>query len=100
MMCLSTGHVSALTAESISSLFNLGVPPKWAQRLTAYPHGEYGWLICIAGDVLDHMVRESVDVEMPEELLKVIRYADERGCEWLLLDRDAELIDDLPEFDW
>jgi hypothetical protein len=98
MMCLSTGHVTQQTAEDIGSLFNLGVPPKWAQRMVAYPHGEYGWLICIAGDTVDHI--DLVNDGVPEELYGVMKHAHAHDCEWILFDRDAELIDELPSFDW
>jgi hypothetical protein len=107
MMCLSTAHITEKTAEE----FNLGLAmlaiedpnerehdvSEWMSHLTVYPHGDYGWLICIAGDIaMDEEFRQAG----PAELLAVIAYADDNGCEWVLLDRDADLIDELPNFDW
>jgi hypothetical protein len=103
MMCLSTGHISQDTAESLGlGILNEDLDyterdeetPPWFERLTVYSHSEYGWLICLA------QIQEQADEGTPVDLCRVIDYAVAQGCDWLLIDRDADLIDDLPHFDW
>lgn len=38
--------------------------------------------------------------EMPEWLSTLLAFARSKGAVWLLLDRDAETTDELPEWDW
>jgi hypothetical protein len=110
MMCLSTGHVSYETSVTIGTALieekmdynerDEGLP-EWWNNLPVYEHGEYGWLICIAGDCVEHLKADAEAFEtFPADLLTVMEHATANGCDWLLLDRDAELIDDLPQFDW
>jgi hypothetical protein len=98
MMCLSTGHITEETAKAFATLEDLSPPPAWLQRLIVYLHGEYGWLLCIGGDAVDHI--DLVNDGVPEELYGVMKHAHAHDCEWLLLDQDADLIDELPHFDW
>jgi hypothetical protein len=110
MMCLSTGHVAKETAEALDrwvgyqgaeeyALADLDVP-EWTHSLILYPHGEYGWLICIGGDAVDHMRSDGAFDDMPKDLVDCLTHAHTSGCSWLLLDRDADLTDELPSFDW
>lgn len=83
---LSTGHVSAATAEWLDMN---------ARKLISYKiqlKGEYGWLI--------FALSEEFDVEVPEDLLKVINYAKAKKCTWIMFDRDGATIDKLPYFEW
>jgi hypothetical protein len=103
MMCLSTGHVTRETAEALEQWVenqSYSDPnerphdtPEWVDDLIAYPHGEYGWMICVVGFT-------DGPEGPPEDMLYCIEHAKNSGCDWLLLDRDAELIDELPSFDW
>ena len=38
--------------------------------------------------------------EMPRDLLTVVAYARGLGCCYVMLDRDAELIEALPTYEW
>lgn len=110
MMCLSIGHVSEETARTIDTALVEEVLdynereeglPEWWNNLPIYQHGEYGWLICLAGDCVEHLKADAEAMAVfPKELLAVMEYATANDCEWLLLDRDAEQIDELPSFDW
>lgn len=103
MMCLSTGHVSAKTADALNMAVryrgvDLGddAPTPWVGMLPVYPHGEYGWLFAV-GDTIDcHTTR----AHMPHEFLAILDLCEKEGCCWLLLDRDADLLDTLPTYDW
>ena len=103
MMCLSTAHIDKETSEGLSlgiAADDYGDPnerpfdvPEWFSHLVVYPHGEYGWLIRVPEEDAE---REAC----PEGLDKCLVYAAKRDCHWLLLDRDADQIDDLPAYEW
>jgi hypothetical protein len=38
--------------------------------------------------------------QLPAEVLTVQRYAREHACDYVLFDQDADVIDDLPTWDW
>jgi len=88
MLVISTAHV---TKETATALDRRGAT---MGGLLSYPHGEYGWMFYIA-------YVEKVDEDIvPDELMAAARYAQGLGCTWLLLDRDAGAIADLPTWEW
>ena len=92
-LVLSTRHISyetelALIAEKIKDLIYY--------EKTEYETGEeYGWWI-YTGDSWFEDEHEDI----PDDLMGCMRYANDRGCCWLCLDRDEDIIFDLPEYDW
>lgn len=40
------------------------------------------------------------DLEMPDDLRRCLEFAAEHDCYWLVLDGDAEIIDELPIYTW
>lgn len=112
MMCLSTSHITQQIAETIDySLVAMDTedanerpfdPEPWVTQLIIYNHGPHGWLIAIAGQIRPEGETEGYDYRdgVPPELTACMDYATANGCDWLLLDQDADLIDDLPKFDW
>lgn len=65
------------------------------------PH-TYGWWVNVTSEPgeLDEYIRELTAAGMSEAFCTLLRYARERECWWINLDRDAEELDDLPTFDW
>lgn len=84
MLVISTGHVTLKTAKMLDSNPNI-----WPVK--GYRHGEYGWLFPVPPEIEEHI---------PLDLYRVLSAAKEQGCVWLLMDRDAEALDDLKVFDW
>lgn len=83
MLMLSTGHVTWETSKLLDDPQNPWVmTSQW---------GTYGWFVYAHDDNLD---------EMPGELAHIMRYARVHGCEYILFDCDADVIDDLPVFQW
>jgi len=37
---------------------------------------------------------------MPEDIEKVLKYAKDSDCVYVLLDRDADCVDGLPQYEW
>lgn len=63
-----------------------------------YKTGEWGYILNFNGadnipDILKHKDR------IPEDLQKVLQYANENGCDMLQLDVDGEIVGDLPIYD-
>lgn len=57
---------------------------------------EYGWFMWAPGDIDDDPDYDDV----PDEVRAIWRFARAHGCHYVLLDRDAEILDGLPSWDW
>lgn len=79
---LSTGHITNETANWLDTN---------PEGVIVYSKGGYGWFIHVS---------EEFDDEVPKELVTVLEYARKKKCNWLVLDADGELIDELEHFDW
>ncbi|MEJ3741791.1 hypothetical protein WEI85_00615 [Actinomycetes bacterium KLBMP 9797] len=84
---LSTAHLPEEVCDDLS-----GEPGVIAHRVT------YGWLMWVPADP-DAFAAETID-PMPEEVLAIQRYARRLGCQYVLFDRDAEQVDELPTWQW
>jgi hypothetical protein len=94
--------VSAVpTIHDLLELSTAHLPAHLADRLSAVPGINacatvYGWLMWIPDpdDDLD-AIPGGCDV-----LVTIQRYAQTLGCGYVLFDRDGDLVDDLPHWDW
>lgn len=86
LLILSTSHVTAATAMRLTD----GPVSDWP--VSGAPYGPYGWF-CYAHD-------EDVEGNIPVEMMNVFRFARVNGCGYVLFDRDADVIDELPTWDW
>ena len=85
MITVSTGHISKETAELLENDNIYG--------LIVYQKDEYGWFIFLSEE-------DDYYVSIPDELLKLIKFAKDLGCSWLCLDRDGDVLEYLEVFDW
>lgn len=95
---LSTGHVTKATAEWLDEQGELAardprVVGRWADIHMA--RHVYGWFVWVGQDP-----PEEVPEDLPVDLEVCAAYARQQGCSWLLFDADAELIPELPKFNW
>lgn len=61
----------------------------------------YGWLLHVPENPDEHASDYDEDPDgVPAEVLTVQRYARGLGCDYVLLDRDAEQVNGLPTWDW
>lgn len=80
MLVLSTGN---LTFETCNHWF--------AQSEHAvFEKGDYGWFVYV-GEPGD---------DFPDDLRACMEIARQRGCCWIMFDRDAEASAELPSYDW
>lgn len=94
LLTLSTAHIKE---DTNTFLYCQCRNPK-KHDIIIFTKGEYGYFIYI-----DETVKEQAlngDDTLPEDLRACIKFATEKECEWLCLDRDAEPIDELPEYEW
>ena len=89
------------TIHDLLELSTAHLPPQVADRLSRIPGVHacatvYGWLMWVPDPGDDpSTVPGGCDVLVP-----IQRYAQALGCAYVLFDRDAEVIDDLPSWDW
>lgn len=81
---LSTLHLTAATRDDLNSIEGV-----LAYRL------EHGWLM-YAPESADERARA---YGWPEELLPIVQLARAHNCAYILFDADADVTDQLPEFD-
>lgn len=83
-LTLSTAHVTDDTRRILDE-----------SKLTDWPvfgfQGVFGWVI---------FCHEEKDETIPEDLWRVLEYARAKGCEYVMFDADADMIDDLPTYEW
>lgn len=82
LLILSTSHVSETTARMLD-----------ATPVTNWPapgghYNGYGWFLYAGHD------------EGPEDLRKLFDFARNNLCHYILLDRDASVVEELPVYDW
>lgn len=76
MLVISTGH---LTEETCNS------------GKIGYEKGEYGVFVWVPPEV---------DEDAPQDLRVCHHLARINDCDWLMFDRDADTVDELPLYDW
>lgn len=80
---LSTAHIPEQYSQCLHEM--------QAEDVIAYQHSEYGYLMWVPAGEHDRA---------PTEIQRIIDFARSLGCEYVLFDRDADVIDDLPHWDW
>ena len=86
ILTISTAHITKVTAE----LLDDGV-----RDLSVYSKGEYGWFIFVPeSDVIN-----SLHIMLPD-LMRLLQFAKDLGCEWLCLDRDGEVLEYFNTYEW
>ncbi len=86
---ISTGHVTAATAKILNNT------PCAEWPCVGGSYADYGWFFYA------HDENAGVaDQRIPDDLFAVMTWARQIGFSHVLLDRDAEQVEDLPWHDW
>ena len=94
MLTISTAHISKST---VSALRKEPDPLFSDLEVAVYPKGCYGfWVYCSPNMEIDHNNGEGI----PHDLWECMKLAKTNGCEWLCLDSDGEIIEELPKYEW
>lgn len=86
MLVVSTGHLSAETVFALPRDRGDNCELSWGPAFWR----DEGWLFNVALGA----------PEAPVDLRAVLAFAHEKGCTWVMLDRDGPVIDELPYYDW
>ena len=90
MMELSTAHITKQTANCMDEYYEL---------LPNYDKGGYGFFVYVPH--ISILQESSCYQEgLPADLFACLKYAAERDCDWLMLDRDCEAVDGLTSYNW
>lgn len=84
---LSTAHLPERYGQTLSGV----------DGVVAHAY-EYGWLLWVPNDPTESS--EAMDDEVPPEILKIQLYARGLDCDYVLLDRDGDIDDNLPTWKW
>lgn len=68
------------------------------ENIVAYNHTEYGTFMWVPDDPQES--NDGMAEPIPVEVVAVQLYARNLGCDYVLFDRDAEIDDALPSWDW
>lgn len=92
MLVLSTAHISQKTADALTAndeTDQIVYYPKIAK--TQDTTEILGWFIPVPPDSI---------TDYPADLQAIMQFAKRLNCTWVMLDRDANAVSNLPIFDW
>ncbi|MGV2886016.1 DUF5983 family protein [Paenibacillus taichungensis] len=92
MLDVSTVHLTAATLKWLGEHAESEEP----NGFIVYAKSKYGYFIPIIEDDDDSLPEDN---NIPEDLTKVIEFAQSQDCTWIMIERDAIAIDQLPVFD-
>ena len=84
IVTISTAHIRPQTAQWIDYENN---------NLIFYNKDEYGWFFHINKNMLN-------DKNIPEDLMNVFKFVCDIGYEWLCLDSDGLIVEELKTYEW
>lgn len=84
MLTVSTAHITKETADLLDCDVSRVV----------YQKDDFGWFIHIPDDF------DLEEYDIPQELLKLIKFAKDIECDWLCLDCDAEALEYFETYEW
>lgn len=85
LLVLGTGHITEATGKMLDTL----PLAEWPVAGGAY--GEVGWFFYAPNENYG---------SIPEDLWGICQFAQAQGCNYVLLDRDAEHVAELPFWEW
>ena len=87
ILTISTAHITEETARLLDI-----EPDNDNMHLSVYNKAEFGWFV---------YVYKNIDaINVPDDLRKCLELAKANDCEWLCLDCDADVVDELDEYEW
>ncbi len=81
MLVISTAHLAPGDVELLTDVAGV------------YEKGEYGYFVNIPA-------KEHQRDDLPQSLQDILDFGRDSQAEWVMIDRDAEIVDRLPTYDW
>lgn len=105
MYTLSTTHILPSTYALLKHEPETNLIPS----LGVYRKGEYGLFVYIAGDLAEGMNpmclpmpdiagKSALGKNFPEDLIRCLRYAWNKGCEVVCFDSDGPIVESIPSY--
>jgi hypothetical protein len=98
LSALSIRLILDLSTRHLTEELGEGKLARLRPEVVAY-ETEYGFLMWVPDDP-EESAEWSEDVRVPDEVLRIQLYARERGCDYVLFDREGPTVADLPRFNW
>ncbi|WP_019240672.1 MULTISPECIES: DUF5983 family protein [Bacillus] len=94
ILTISSVH---LTIESYKWLNNqIPLSDKGEKDVSVYKKAQDGWFIPVDDKVFSERIKSSTSI--PLEFCDVYQYALKNNCSWILIDRNEDIIEDLPKY--
>lgn len=90
LLDLSTAHLPQKTCNYLSEFEGVIAYPKRTET------ADFGWWLWVPEDPQEH----ASTYHYPAAILTIQLYARSLGCDWVMFDRDADAIDELPRWEW
>ena len=90
MMTFSDMHISQETRNMLK-MADKGVVPE-LYGILVYSKGSHGWLIYVPG-------YEMPQVDAPEDIVRLLKIAQENDCTWLCIDEDGPEMAGIPKYE-
>lgn len=87
MVTISTAHIKESTTSFLDETLTLSVYKT-----------PYSYTIWIDNNPEEYL--EEYKICIPDDLWDCIMLAHNLGCQWLCLDEDGEIVDELPVYEW
>ena len=98
MLDLSTSHLTKGTLQKMDDgceFDEVIYYPKWDD----FHQGNIGYFIHINEEILGYDEEDLSELKrdgLPEDLLNIVLFAGKNGCDWINLDRDGDILAELP----
>ncbi|MCY9763166.1 hypothetical protein M5X06_22410 [Paenibacillus alvei] len=85
VLSLSTAHLTEVACENLDNFFSI-----------SYPKGEYGCIVLVP-EKLEEAIKQEI---LPHCLVNILKFIRNKDVDWIMFDRDAPIIPELPVYEW
>lgn len=95
MLCLSTAHISHDTRDKLDAVCDFNAVNE-ASDLVIFEKYGFGWFLPVDVNLQAH--DEGHLEHMPDDLVEALRFAYRQGADWLMLDCDGPVVNQLKDY--
>ena len=96
ILTVSTANISRQTAEWLNEQAKLS--DKGTMVVSVYEKAGDGWFIPVNERVFTEEIQSGQSI--PVEFFDVYNYAVTHHCSWMMIAREADVIEELPQYEW
>lgn len=95
MLCLSTAHISHETRDMLDVVCDFNATDELS-GLAVYEKYGFGWFLPVDANLQAY---DEGDIKnMPGDLVEALRFAYRQGADWLMLDCDGPVVEQLKDY--